>query len=301
MSGCILENKQLSVTVEPDMGGKSLSIYDKERHFELLEQKKPGRTGKTFAESAAYGYDDAFPCIDPGKVSVGDRMVEYPDHGEVWSSPMKRKQWDREQQVLKMEFESAILDYQYEKKVALQGRSVLYSYRIKNRGEHTFPCIWAFHCLVRYEKDMRILFPAGTDLFENVLDSASLGRKGTKYRTIHTDKGMKAEGSDYLFDRVPDPKSCSMEKYYVAEKVSEGLCGYDYPSQGVRVRIHFDPKKLPYLGFFVTAGGFQGDYNCALEPSSGYYDSIETAVKNGRCPVLGPQESLSFEIRVEIL
>ena len=48
-----------------------------------------------------------------------------------------------------------------------------------------------------------------------------------------------------------------MVKYYVDQKVKTGFCGYRYPSQGLRCTFRYDPEKLPYLGLWITAGGFR--------------------------------------------
>ena len=64
--------------------------------------------------------------------------------------------------------------------------------------------------------------------------------------------------------------------------------------------LHYDVKKLPYLGVWITAGGFEGDYNCALEPSNGFYDGIGRAEKNCRLPVLKAGEAMDFELVVSL-
>ena len=85
-----------------------------------------------------------------------------------------------------------------------------------------------------------------------------------------------------------------MVKYYVDQKVKTGFCGYRYPSQGLRCTFRYDPEKLPYLGLWITAGGFRGDYNCALEPANGYYDSIPKAAESGSLCFLKKEEPFHF-------
>lgn len=63
-------------------------------------------------------------------------------------------------------------------------------------------------------------------------------------------------------------------------------------------RLKYDARKLPYLGVWITAGGFRGDYNCALEPSSGYYDDIRTARENGTAYMLKKDEPMIFDLEV---
>lgn len=102
------------------------------------------------------------------------------------------------------------------------------------------------------------------------------------------------------FYSVPLENSKTMVKYYAASPIHNGVCEYFYPSKKMECRIIYDETKLPYLGCFITAGGFQGDYNCALEPANGYYDSIETAIKNGKCYYLRKRETLTFSIDLEL-
>lgn len=305
MKSYVLENEQLSVCIVPEHGGKSVSIYDKERQFELLAQKeermlqKP-EASQSFVESAAYGFDDAFPSIEEGKVDINGSIHYYPDHGEIWSANMEVQQWSQDKQELILSYKGKVIPYTYQKKISLHKYSVCYSYTITNVGNNYFPCLWTCHCLVRYEEDMKILFPHKSHMFVNVLDSKELGKKGTEYITHNINKELDCKDTAYRFDRVPPADTGSMEKYYIKETIKQGRCGYEYPSQGVRCLISYDAMKLPYLGFFVTAGGLKGDYNCALEPCDGYYDSIETALKNKKCVILQPGEQRNFTLEIKL-
>lgn len=74
----------------------------------------------------------------------------------------------------------------------------------------------------------------------------------------------------------------------------------EYPAEGMAVVLTYDPAQLPYLGFWVTAGGFKGEYNCALEPSTGWYDSVDCARRQGCCPVLEPGQEQSFSMTIRV-
>ena len=90
------------------------------------------------------------------------------------------------------------------------------------------------------------------------------------------------------------------EKFYICGAVSEGKCGIDYRGKDVQADIEWDNNVLPYLGFWITAGGFRGDYNCAWEPSSGYYDSVSRALRNNAVWELLPQEEKQFDITITV-
>ncbi|MCR5755951.1 MAG: aldose 1-epimerase family protein [Acetatifactor sp.] len=286
---CRLENGNLTVEVVPERGGKTISIFDKLHKFELLFQRADFGTravdiGSPFGQGDASGFDDAFPGIDREQVMINGETVVYPDHGEVWSCRMDRIDFDDncDKPYIVLAMDSRILPYHYEKKIQLtDSNEVTYSYLIQNTGTFAFPCLWACHCLVRYEEDMRLIYPEGVTEFQTVLN-------------------QEAYPPRYDYGRVPPRQMASMVKYYALGKVSRGYCGYDYPTQGMQCRFHYDSEKLPYLGFWLTAGGYQGDYNCALEPTNGYYDNIATARKNHACYSLMPGETFQFDFKVTL-
>lgn len=294
-----LENELIRVIVLPSMGGKVASIYKKDKEFELLYQnkeevyKKP-KIYDTFSAYDASGFDDAFPSIDISKVNISGKEILYPDHGEIWSADFTYKIEDEKVHLV---YESTILKYRYEKIFSLSKDNLISDYKISNFGDYEFPCIWVMHSLIVCEEDMELIFPKGTKEIINVLNSKFLGEAGKIHSYPIT---MASSGKHYELNKILPLNSNNMEKYYVKGSVTEGLCGAYYPSKDVNYRIYFDKSKLPYLGFWITEGGFRGDYNCALEPANGYYDSVETAEKEQKLYKLKPNETLEFTLRIEI-
>jgi galactose mutarotase-like enzyme len=288
-----LENETLRACFLPAHGGKTTSLFYRPAAFELLFPNprpcwRKAALGADFSQYEACGFDDAFPGVDAETVQLAGRAVPYPDHGEIWSTPMCAL---RQGDALVFSCDSALLDYHYEKSVRLEGASILYRYRITHTGQQPFPAIWTCHCLVNSEADMRIVLPEGTRFVRNVFDGGWLGPAGTRlpYPAAAGPRGP------LMLDRMP---ADGQFKYYVDGPVAEGVCGYDYPRSGVGVRMEYDPSLLPYLGFWATAGGYRGDRNCALEPSTGFYDNVSEATRRGRCPVLRPGETLDFSLRL---
>jgi galactose mutarotase-like enzyme len=180
--------------------------------------------------------------------------------------------------------------YFFEKRISLNKNSLILKYRIKNISENIYPCFYTMHCLFDLYEDMHIIFPKGTDLIENALCDEKLNNK----REMH-----KFFGDRYS---IGTDEICSngYEKFYICGAVSEGKCGIDYRGKDVQADIEWDNNVLPYLGFWITAGGFRGDYNCAWEPSSGYYDSVSRALRNNAVWELLPQEEKQFDITITV-
>lgn len=296
----VLESDTVRLIVLPELGGKLASFYMTATGFETLFQAPDGiyrlpMPGDDFSRFDASGFDDAFPNIDAEEIRLGYKTISYPDHGEIWS--MRMKCVPDLGETLRLEGRSGLLPFRYEKKVELSANTVRLEYCIENNGEEAFPCLWTMHCLLNCTPDMEIRFPSDVSEVLNVQPSAYLGKAGSLHQYPVT---TAIDGSVYRLDRVLPRASGNTEKYYARGKVEEGSCGVRYPTEGVRLDIRYDAELLPYLGFWVTEGGFRGDYNCALEPSNGYYDSISIAKKNHALPVLVPGDAMRFWIELTL-
>lgn len=295
----LLSTGEASVVVLPKRGGKIASFYNKKRDFEFLFQNpKSGYSdaafGDLFEAFEACGFDDAFPTLIPETVMIGNNPVQYPDHGEIWSAPFD---FAIHEDKVVLNYQSRLLGYSYQKQFQLVNQTLHGSWRIENQSDITFPYLWAFHCLSVYRKNMQILFPEGTEKIMNGLQSKRLGSPGSIY-SFPTDMPL---GARYDFNSVPQPDTDSFEKYFVYGKVSDGCIGYRFPDEQIAVQIRYDSQIFPYLGFWVTAGGFRGDFNCALEPMTSFYDSIANAEKSNTVRFLNPGEAIHFDIDISFL
>ena len=285
-----LDNGRVAATVLPQLGGKIASLVDVRSDFEFAAQPSGpyGRPafGSDFTKFDASGIDDTFPSILPHDDEANGWV--YPDHGEIWSACFDAAEADGK---IELRYTSPHMPYRYAKTVALTADGVRLDYRIENTGDTPFPCIWTFHGLLRYEETMQIILPAGNDVAVNVMEGTMLGPVGRR---------QTLAGPPDLH-HPPKAATKSMLKYYLADPVAEGRCGVWYPDAGVGCVLNYDPQSLPYLGVWITAGGFRGDYNWALEPSNGFYDGIEEARRNGALYVLEPGVPLVFDLALDVV
>lgn len=291
---CIkLENEKISVCVIPKMGGKTASFKYKENNFELLfnDCEKDFSTFSPFDsfEKSAWGFDDTFPNIDDETFLYNGKSIKYPDHGEVWtlnfSSEIKNDK-------LILWADSKIFNYRFKKTMHLEDEKLIIKYNITSDLNEPLPCIWTMHCLIHCEENMKLKFPSSAKKLMNVRhDSKYLGDYGTLF-DFPSDK--------YNFEGVFDKSYKKCEKVYVANKLTDGVCGAFYPDSNMEFNTYFDPAFLKYLGFWVTEGGFKGDYNCAMEPSTGFFDKISIADKNKSLLYLSKDNPINFEIALEL-
>ncbi|SFL40793.1 DUF5107 domain-containing protein [Halanaerobium salsuginis] len=294
-----LENHQLKVIVLPNRGGKIASIYNRTKKFELLYQNKadkyqPIQLEKKFTAYDCSGFDDCFPNIDVAALYLNQKLYFYPDHGEIWSAKLVIK---LKKDKIILSYHSPIFKYDYLKIITLHENRLLINYQIKNNLKTAFPAIWTMHCLLNYDTNLKLKFPPGVNKIENVLLSQQLGPPGKIHSFPQTQDQI---GQKYRFDRINYSPDKSSEKYYVANCFESGQCEVYYPTADITFKLNFSADKLPYLGFWLTRGGFKGDYNFAFEPSDGYYDSVITALKNKCISIYQPGEIKQFNLKLEL-
>lgn len=285
-----LENANVSTALLPELGGKMISLKDKHSGFEFLfqnlrgEYRLPGEYDG-FANYDASGFDDAFPNINESVSQVNGMDVHFPDHGEIWRTRMNARQ---DESGVTLTCRGTVLPYMYQKRVSLLKGGVQLDYCITNESDKSIPCLWTMHCLANCDDDMRLIIPDTPSAAENVFEGP-----------IHGKAGITMPINDAL-THLPSSAKGKMLKWYMHGKVDEGRCGYEYPSRGVRLMLEYDADKLPYLGFWCTLGGFRGDVNAALEPTTGYYDGIEIARAHNALPEIAPGEKFEFTLKMLI-
>lgn len=293
-----IENEHLSAVILPKRGGKTASLQYKKTGMELLYQNrndhfKEAEFGSDFSRFEACGFDDAFPGINAEEFTYKGQTFQYPDHGEIWSASMERLDDSASDEVI-LFYQSSHFHYSYTKRFRLDGSSLVCSYRIINDGESDLPAFWTMHCLVNITPQMRFVFPEQVKTVRNVLKGEWLSVPDGFYSfPTAWDQGKKR-----CLDALPQ---AGIAKYYVEGRCPEGEVGYDYPETGTKLRLHYDRKKLPYLGLWITNGGYRGEKNAALEPSSGFYDGLNICRRvTGSIPVLRPGEKFCFDISLNV-
>lgn len=286
-----LENEFLRVVTIPSLGGKISSIFDKKTGFECLFQNpkheyKLPQLYDSFGSYDASGFDDAFPNINESFTEMNGKVIHFPDHGEVWTMDMDGQYTD---DGISLSGKGQVFEYEYFKTLSLHERSLHVHYDICNTGQEPIPFFWTMHCLINVDENIRLILPRLPEYAENVFGRGDLGAVG---RLIN----MKND----IPDLTRMPQRNAMRKYYLAGAVSEGKCGYEFLKEKLRLMITYDQTVLPYLGMWCTMGGFRGDVNAALQPSSAFYDSVDTAIQRGTLVMIESGARKSFELRLSL-
>lgn len=284
MDAIIMESQSIRLKILPDLGFKMASIVslhkDKEFLFQPTRKKYDiPKYGDSFENYDTSGLDEMMPTVDKCIYPAGGFKGEIlPDHGDVWTLP-----WDvniKDNSIIgKVKLKS--LPLEFTKTLSFRDENTIrMDYRVKNLSHKEVYYLWALHGLNKFDDHTEFIFPQGLGPPINVYDDEDLREMDIKYLKNYRDK--------------------EAYKFYFEGDLEKGQVGLDYTKDRVQYLIKYQTKINPYLGVWITKGGFKGEYNCALEPSNGFYDSVSLAYENQKLPLVQGQEEHKWTVFIEI-
>lgn len=280
MDCIVMENNSLCLKVIPEIGFKISSLVYKNKEF-LFQPSNLKYTIPNFRDSFSdydtSGLDEMIPTIDS---CIYENGLLIPDHGDVWSIP-----WNVEinNNVLIGKVNLKSIPLEFEKRIRFDNDNLIrMDYSVKNASLEEHSYLWALHGLNNFDDDTEILLPEGINRMLDVINNKVI-----------------EENIEDLLD-LSKYEDKMFYKYYVLDELNSGNCGLYYKACGLKYMIKFDKNVNPYLGVWITKGGFKGEYNCALEPSNGFYDSLKLAKENGKYERIMPLEEKNWTIYIEI-
>lgn len=303
----MLEDDALRVVLQPAPGGKLASLYDKRNGVEWLAQPllppQPELAyGSAWSGPHSYGWDVMLPtitaCPYPGPgPAVGATL---PDHGELWTLPWQGKA-DAEQGAVIMQVRGQALPYTLVRQAQLgePGELVL-SYRLRNDGDLPLLYLWAEHPLFLCEPGAEIVLPEEVREVVNAL-AEEWGSQWGPPGTINSWPVKRAGAAMHALNQVGDVAQRSGRKFYVRPDQHIGWAALRRPAVNAALEMRWDPHAAPFFGVWVDEGAvYPAACNVALEPASGYYDSLALAAGKGQASVLAPNTERHWQVRVKV-
>ncbi|MFC5467232.1 hypothetical protein ACFPPD_00775 [Cohnella suwonensis] len=280
--GVLGENERLAVRIVPARGGKIVSLVDKRTEREWIHRTErpwePLRYGMNWGEGDRGGWDEMFPTIDACPCPDEPwRDESFPDHGEVWCMPWRHA---IEEDGLRLEVEGVRVPYRLSKKVYLDAAGLRIEYRLSNPTPHSFSYLWAAHPLLRVSPGMRLLTEPERGRIQVAYSHRN--RLGEPLTFASYPEASAADGKSVVdLSVLESAESRAAEKYYFADPLREGYAAVADPDAHEALAFRFSPEDTPYLAIWAHYGGFD-DYTFAVEPASGYMDSVQTAHRLGK-------------------
>ncbi|SDO22259.1 hypothetical protein SAMN04487897_11027 [Paenibacillus sp. yr247] len=283
-----LESARIRLDMVPELGGKLVSIVYKPTGKEWMLDSgsrvlRQPVYGSTFTDWDMSGWDECFPTINACQARGKENMV-LPDHGELWALPWE---YEIEKNAVVCSVRSPMLPYRFKRRISFPSPDrVRLDYCVENDSEEEMPFLWVPHPQFSITEPTRILLPPAIEEMLCVYEG----------HTLHA-------GESYAWNTVSQLSAFvtgDARKFYFRGRVPDGWSGLYGEESGNFLFLSVPSDKVPYIGVWMDEGMFNDRVTCALEPSIGYYDSLETAIGNGTAQVIPANRSFEWYLEISI-
>ncbi|WP_018759757.1 DUF4432 family protein [Paenibacillus terrigena] len=293
-------NAWMEIKVVPALGSKMISLKHLRTGREWLSEAAGPLGNKgyatSFADSDGSGWDEMFPtinaCAYPDHPWQGTEMA---DHGEVWSIPWQVEIADER---LSCHVHGVRLPYRLSKTYSFtEEQRLRIDYTVYNPSPFPLSFLWAAHPLFAVHEGMEIIVPS--ELNEIVVSYSQherLGRMGD----VRSWPIPFEDHPEIRLHQVEAMTAGTAEKYYFRGELPEGRAGLHDPSTGESLMMYFPVEQVPYFAVWANYGGYQGGYNVALEPATGFLDDLSYAMKQGMVATIEAGGRYHWFLEVEL-
>jgi hypothetical protein len=258
----------LTARIDPARGAKIVSLEDSTGYEWLAPPPPPAEySGKSFVESEMCGWDECAPTIVACQLDDGSVL---PDHGDLWDIA-----WQVDGDQLTGLGHS--LGYTMSRSIRPTDGGLRLDYTV-TAGARTTPFLWAAHPQFLAPEGSSIELGA-TRVVDVLID---------EHRELELDPGLSS------IDTV-EPGGC--RKLYVAPSQQVSSAALRVPGHG-RLELSWNTDVAAYLGLWFDNGRYSREPVIAIEPSTGYFDSLATAIHSGRALSLQPRATVSWFVEV---
>lgn len=294
------ENDTVRVVVVPELGAKLVSLFDKRSGREWLVG--PGLRpfghvpyGANFVDQDMSGWDEMFPTIVACDYPVpGPKEgTPLPDHGEVW--PLSWTVEAAGAEALRLAVRGVGLDYELARELRFAAPDTLQMhYEVRNLESERIAYLWSAHPQFACGDEARIVLPPAITAVHNALPVEwGWGEPEARLAWPLTEQQVR-------LDAVGPPNRQAARKFFVPPQTAVSWAGLVRRPAGDWLRLDWDARALPYLGIWVDEGCISSESVVALEPMTGYYDSLVTAWQKKRVALIKPGEMQSWDLFVRL-
>ena len=281
-----IKNDHLELSIAPALGGKIISLFNKNLQKEFLWTNKNlslkiNNSGDDYDSNFIGGIDELIPNDIPETID----SISYPDHGELWTTRLNHEITGNK---IKLSGALALSGLHYSKIIYLDQDSpiVFLDYKIKNQTNSRRHFLWKLHAALNIE--------AGDKIITKAKHAKVVDPKYSRFTDTNEFMWPVIENTDAS---VIPPDNNTMDFFYLYEIPSaemqmvsgdnKSLFGYQY-----------DKKIFPYQWYFASYGGFLNHYTAILEPCSGMPISVNEAKEKKQCTILEPGDELTTTVKI---
>jgi hypothetical protein len=282
------ENNHLRFSIAPSLGGKIISIFNKHLQKEFLwtNENLPLQqlsSGVDYDTNFYGGIDELLPNDIPESIDG----IDYPDHGELWTTPL---QYELLNEKINVYGRLKLCALFYSKIIYVDENVPLLhiDYTIKNESNKTKKIMWKLHAALKIEENDKLITSAKK---AKVVDLS--------YSRFNSLKEFNWPIIQNIDASVIPPKNNSIDFFYLYD-IDVGEMKLLNKKNNHAFIYRYDKKVFPFQWFFASYGKFYNHYTAVLEPCSAMPLSVNEAIKNNWCTVLMPYQEIKTTISIYV-
>lgn len=290
----VLKSDLLEARVFPRFGGKIASLVDRADGFELLfnypaELPTVSLYDRPYAEGWYAGWDECLPAIS-ASAYVGHpyHAIHVPDHGELWGLPAPTALVHHG---VSTTWHGLRFGYRLTRKLSVEGPRLTADYLLENLAPFEFRFVWAAHALMSMASPVRLDVAAGTCRIADRSEGRPVDRQ--------FDWPALRAGEDLSqLDALPAKRAW---KAYGLEPIAASA-RVIYPQRGRTLTVSYtsDDGQDAWWGIWINTGQWEGHRHFALEPTTGRYDAIGSAIHDGCFGRVAPAGTRQWRVTLEV-
>jgi galactose mutarotase-like enzyme len=284
-----LRSAAVELRCAPELGGRVFSLVNRRTGREWLWRRTEGpelfrpADPRDFGTGTFAGLDECVPTIGACAWPDGRALA---DHGDVWAEA-----WNvtgHSDVGLTLIAAMPALGLHFTRQISVEDSVVRFDYALKNSGPTAVPALWAMHPLFTLVAGDRLELPLGVS--ELLLGGArpALPVNDPKSPVISFPEPAPGVRLDEL--ALADVRDGYLKCFTPALPAGRASAALVNPGSGDRLQVSWDPATAPYLGLWLTRGGYRGWHHVALEPTNAPCDRADEAAAN---PKLAPAVRLA--------
>ena len=299
-----LESDTLHTLVLPQLGAKLVSLLDKRSGAEWLADSggrplKPVPHGASFVDQDMSGWDEMFPTIVACEYPLAGECygAQLPDHGEAWALP-----WSigyAQNGEVNLCLDGKALPYRLIRTLSVgEPAKLILHYELRNLSQEHMPYIWAAHPQFMCPDGAQILLPSQVRQVCNTIPADwGWGEPETRF---DWPEALNLAGQKVRIDRVGPASLKQARKFFALPEAHPAWAALVRQPAGDWLRLDWDPTQVPYLGLWIDEGALSHTAVAALEPTTGFYDSLAVAWQKNEITSLEPGQTRTWNLTVQL-
>jgi len=288
------ENDHISVTVVPELGARVTSLRNLHNGREWM-WRRPGplqlwrnQVGDSFERGTFAGADECLPTI----AACHWQGRTLPDHGEAWTLAWTLDEKLLVQGKIRTSVTLPFSPFRLIRTFELRDETLRMDYQLENLGAEPEFWLWAWHPLFALEPGDRLELSPEVQELRIECGSPGTVLRGDRWKWPEARPGIRLDEFS-LGDGDAFLKAFAGPFQNPRARILN-------PKTGASLEVIWDATSLPYLGLWITRGGYQGWHHVALEPTNLPADSLADASRETCASTLAPGASTSWWLEIQI-